>query len=145
MELTAQHLIGGEPSLASQAEPFVATDPETGAALAPTYHDASDEEIDRALQLAAAAAPALAAALLEEEQAEDRGYFAEALAALRTEAAIPALVQALADPDSQVRSAASAGLRALPKLAGPALREALVGEDPLLRERAQELLRELER
>ena len=52
MDLTAQHFVGGERSLAGSRE-FRAVNPATGERLEPIYLDATDEEIDQAISLAA--------------------------------------------------------------------------------------------
>ena len=52
MNLTAQHFVGGERSLAGSRE-FRAVNPATGERLEPIYLDATDEEIDQAISLAA--------------------------------------------------------------------------------------------
>ena len=58
MTLQGQQLIAGSPTASSKAT-FRATNPATAQALAPEFHEATREEVDRACRAAEAAAPAL--------------------------------------------------------------------------------------
>ena len=77
MELHGQNLLGLETSSSDEAT-FTATDPRTGAALEGAFHEATADEVERALTLAAAAHPAFEGA----HQEQGRGQRAKLIEAI---------------------------------------------------------------
>src|SRR5688500_14168993 len=103
----------------------------------------------RPLLVAAFATVAFAAAganAISPEPAPDAQGAAPAAPPPAVDPAVKALIFQLGDPDEAVRDAATAKLRAMGKAVEPALRSMAENEeDPEVRGRVRELLRQLER
>ena len=91
MQIHGKQLLGGETIAASQ-KTFAAVNPATGEQLSPAFFEATAAEVDRALELAAAAYPALRAA-----GAERRARLLEAIADEVLELGPPLLERAHAE------------------------------------------------
>jgi alpha-ketoglutaric semialdehyde dehydrogenase len=150
--LRGQHVVAGVGE-AGGGVPFTAVDPQTGAALAPTYHDATPAQVDRACAAAAAAAaalrrakPAVRAALLRAIADGLEALGDELVAVVSAETALPApRVQnerartcgqlrqfaALVEEGSWVDALIDHADRHRPGLPKPDLRRMLVGLGPV--------------